>query len=364
MTDLPGGPSDKAGNNYEALWGVVCFLKICAGKAKAIRIEPPRVDTAEFYLDVENTRQYWQTKRQHLHSSWTLRALADEKVLEFFLRELRAGNSCVFASITDAEELRTLSTAAKNAANYSEFIDKFLSKDRVKSFSTLCGFWKPIENEEAFELLKRIEVKSGTEATLQDEVLYPLASAFLNGSDKGVVRCLKDIYFTSLHKTLTAAEIYAELERAGFSRKAADSSTAKTAIEQITNSYLAGQQSRLIKGALIPRPEAVEAAQRLLVGEESKDLVILGVAGAGKSAFTFQLVEELQRLGANVLAFRLDELQPGATTLSLGSQLGLAQSPAIELAGCTPDQQAVFVLDQLDCLSVVSIPVFSTRSPH
>jgi len=38
---LPGGPSDKAGNRYEARWTVACMARVLRGEYDSIRLEPP-----------------------------------------------------------------------------------------------------------------------------------------------------------------------------------------------------------------------------------------------------------------------------------------------------------------------------------
>ena len=85
MSSLPGGPADKASTVYEGLWGVYAMVQVLAGHATALRIEPPRVDDAEFYLQKAEHNEYWQTKRQLLsQNTWTLQKLKTTGVLDFF----------------------------------------------------------------------------------------------------------------------------------------------------------------------------------------------------------------------------------------------------------------------------------------
>src|SRR6266436_7921202 len=105
MSTLPGGPADKAGLSHEALWGVFGILKVFSGEADAIRIEEPGTDGAEFYLEQNGKREHWQAKRQVLsQKTWSLQLLKSEGVLDFFRQRVDAGESCIFASITDAPE--------------------------------------------------------------------------------------------------------------------------------------------------------------------------------------------------------------------------------------------------------------------
>ena len=51
MSNLSGGPAEKAGMTYEALWGVHAMLELFHGTAERIRVEEPRVDGAEFWIE-------------------------------------------------------------------------------------------------------------------------------------------------------------------------------------------------------------------------------------------------------------------------------------------------------------------------
>jgi len=152
MSTLPGGAADKAGLIHETLWGVSAMLDVLGGKADAICIEAPGVDGAEFFLQHGKTREYWQAKRQVLsQANWSLQLLRSNGVLAFFLEQARIGNSCVFASISDAPELRVLAENALDAGKWDIFHDKFLTaKERRDDFNELRKHWDNIPEQEAF----------------------------------------------------------------------------------------------------------------------------------------------------------------------------------------------------------------------
>jgi hypothetical protein len=77
-------------------------------------------------------------------------------------------------------------------------------------------------------------------------------------------------------------------------------------------------------------------------------------AGGGKSAGLLQVVEGLTSSGVPVLAFRLDRIEPVASTKILGEKLNLQESPAIVLSQCHSNQPVVLVIDQLDFVSATS----------
>ena len=74
---LPGGAADKLGNRYEAYWTVRQLLRVLTREAGEIRIEPPGVDKMEFWLAVDDTREFHQAKRRHPQGAWTLARLRD-----------------------------------------------------------------------------------------------------------------------------------------------------------------------------------------------------------------------------------------------------------------------------------------------
>ena len=57
---LPGGPSDKAGNRYEAIWTVVCMSRVLDGRYDSIRLESPgpEGEGVEFWLRRDDSREH------------------------------------------------------------------------------------------------------------------------------------------------------------------------------------------------------------------------------------------------------------------------------------------------------------------
>lgn len=205
MSTLPGGAADKAGLVHEALWGVYAMLKVLCGEADSICIEEPGVDGAEFHLQLGKTREQWQAKRQVLsQENWSLQLLNSKKVLSFFLDQARQGNSCVFASISEAPELRILSENALHAQNWEIFNEKFLAaKERRKDFNELRKHWNDIPEQEAFECLRRIRVEGARECTLESLLTCVLQATF-TGPPQTALSVLHHFYMTSVHQTLKA----------------------------------------------------------------------------------------------------------------------------------------------------------------
>jgi hypothetical protein len=355
MSSLPGGPADKAGLSHESLWGVYAMLEVFHGHASKIRIEPPGADGEEFYVETKHGREHWQAKRHLLNQqTWTLNALDREGVLKFFLDQLRAGDICVFASISDAPEFRMLGENAAQAQDFVEFESKFLSGKGREHIKELCGYWQGIPEKEAFEYLRRTRVEGAREVTLERPLLLVLEVSF-DGSPHAALDCFQQLYLKSVHQTLNAEAILEHLETRQIKPRASGlAPTVRDKFSNLTDGYLAGQRAKLIRGKYIPRATAGDIVEKLKGSVAALDIALIASAGGGKSGCLFQVVSALREKGIPVLAFRLDRLQPTPSTIGLGEQLGLPDSPAIVLARCWAGQSCVLVIDQLDFVSSTS----------
>ncbi len=355
-SSLPGGPADKGGTNYEILWGLRGMLDVVQDRADSIRIEPPGVDGAEFFLLRKGRKEHWQTKRQiTAQENWSLQKLKSEDVLDFFRSCAEAGERAIFASISDARELRILSTHARSAKDFDEFKAEFLTKPRLKEFTALRKHLHNIPEEEVFAFLLKVYVRCADEGTLEEQFLHPLLTALFNGPAISTQANLSSIYLNNVHQTLSRALILAQLEKAGIRlREVATSPTVRQQLSAATNDYVAGQKAKLISGSLVPRKAAREAVDKIRGATTSLDILISSTAGGGKSACFYQIATELLAAGLPVLSFRLDRLKPTLTTAGLGEQMGLSESPALVLARAYPNQPVVLIVDQLDFVSAAS----------
>ena len=88
------------------------------------------------------------------------------------------------------------------------------------------------------------------------------------------------------------------------------------------------------------------------------DCIVTGKAGGGKTGCVIECVEALRQSKdpIAVLAFRLDRIDPVASTKELGESLGLEESPALvlEVAAKAISGEAVLIIDQLDAVSTTS----------
>jgi hypothetical protein len=332
------------------------MVDVLNGEASAIRIEKPGDDGGEFYLQRGNLREHWQAKRQVTgQETWTFKKL--EQVLVFFFEKFRAGESCVFASVADAPELRMLTENAQAAKKAGEDLDQFkahyLDKKRTAQFEELRNLVGAVSEEETLAFLCVIAVHGGREITLEPEFGFRLGVMF-QGPWQNTMAALRDLYLRSTHETLTAADIERHLQTCGIAKRRGGAPDARDRILDVTRGYVEGQRAKLIRRTPIRRSVAADVVAKIQSSTGSLDILVTSAAGGGKSACLCQIVEGLQAAGLPVLAFRLDRVEPVPTAILLGEKLGLGESPAFVLSEAFTGQPVVLVIDQLDCVSTTS----------
>ena len=351
---LPGGPANKLGNRYERLWTVDKLLCLLDGESENIRLEEPGVDKAEFVIRKGVNTEFHQVKYSGMSASWTVASLDSKGVLQAihdFLSD-SSNASFVFVSSCAANELRELCDAARNAESEEEFLTKFIEADaRYVPFKRICTTWNR-DPSTVFQYLCRIEVRTIGARDLEEEVRHHARALFLADSNKVVAQLLR-IVDDFVHKTLRRDDLIEVMCENGFiMRRVSGQDQAVAAIRQTTASYLHRARRRLIHQELLPRT----ATQAALEGVANSATVLVGKAGSGKTACVVEIVEELLKRPAEVLAFRLDTHVSSSNTSNLGKDLGLEESPVLVLAAAAEksNRAGVLVLDQLDAVSTMS----------
>jgi hypothetical protein len=181
---LPGGASDKFGNRYELWWTVSQFVRMLHGQGESIRIEDPGVTKAEFTIVTGRRRELHQAKRSNPDGKWSLSSLAASGVnlLQVIISELTGNDDLfVFVSSSDAPELRELSERARQAETLQEFESRFLAaKVQADNFKSLIKYWGNSDSALAYDVLRRIEVRTIDEVNLDDKVRWGLSALFLS----------------------------------------------------------------------------------------------------------------------------------------------------------------------------------------
>jgi hypothetical protein len=258
----------------------------------------------------------------------------------------------VFVSSSDARELAELSERARQAETPEEFQKTFLkAEEPAASFKRLSAYWKDPDVRSAYDMLRRIEVRTIDERGIEEKVEYGLRVLFLTTPSQ-VCSELRRIAQDSVHQTITRDILVNSLAQRGFKlRRLANISMASVLVREVTKRYIDGARKKLIRQSLLPRA----ATQTLLakLGGPASDFVLIGKAGAGKTGCALEFVEAVQARNIPVLAFRMDRLKPVATAPELGKELGLEESPVLVLAAAA-SSEAVLVIDQLDAVGTTS----------
>lgn len=353
---LPGGDADKLGNRYELWWTVAQFERMLHGEIDSIRIEDPGVDKAEFVAHLGRHRELHQAKYSHPAGKWSLASLAgaDVQVLQAMHAQLRGNDDeFFFVSRSDAGELAELAQRARGAETPQEFEAVFLhAQDASENFERLLRTWQSCDVATAWNILRRIQVRSTDEQSLAERVRIG-AQALVLASPDDVCSALRTIALDAVHQTISRDDLIERLKTRGFVlRRLTDGAQATAVVTEATTQYLDGTRRRLIRHVLLRRAATDTLLSKL--GTEAGDSVITGRAGTGKTGCIVDFVEQLRARGIPVLAFRLDRIEPVSTAPELGKKLGFEESPALILAAAAQGREAVLVVDQLDAVSTTS----------
>lgn len=355
---LPGGPSDKAGNRYEARWTVACMARVLRGEYESIRLEPPGPEGqgVEFRLRRGHACEYHQVKRQGgRRGHWTSRELHDVGALAAFRSHLADESAaCVFVSSQDAHDLRELAERARSAADLSEFEREFAKGEWGSRLADLLTYWPGCTRPEAFSLLRRIHVRTIDEETLGRQAELELTS-LVDGDVSAAGEILFAYAFDSVHQELDAARILNHLNSRGFNRPIwAERRALSDVVQTVNERYTTRLHRELIRGVLIQRDEGTRVLAALQDGSLKRGAIVTGVAGSGKSTVLLQVMEHLRQQDILLLAFRVDSLEPTQQPDDAGRQIGLPASPVATLAALANGRPCVLILDQLDAVSLIS----------
>jgi hypothetical protein len=351
---LPGGPSDKLGNQYEAWWTASMMLELMQSENGIICIEPlgDEGEKIEFWIERDGCREVHQVKG-HLgfQGSWPLHELKSRGVLGGMQRHLtRLGTVAHFVSTIGVNNLGELTERARSAGSFDAFQDYYLASDEAKSaLQNFKTHWGEIDDVQSYGVLQRIHVRTIGEQELKSKLGIQVARWF-DTHWETVADALTSLARSNLGKELMPKEIWRDLERRAItSRPASDFDTLEIAVLRQTDRYLATGKG--IGAVRIPRVETERLRGCILGG--AKLVWVLGEAGSGKSEVTRDLVR-VMRAEMPVLALRLDHLQHTTTPGELGAHLGLGTDPVHALAAVAQGQDALLVIDQLDALSLIS----------
>ena len=349
---LPGGPAAKLGNRYEKLWTACQLFRVLDGEGESIRLEVPGVDEAEFVIQRGDHREFHQVKRSGA-PRWTVAKLEAIGVLQS-MHDLLTDESAsfVFVSRFPSDELDELCEAARDSESDEEFLTTFLeAQSRHNAFARISKNWNR-DPSTVINFLSRIETRTVDERELERKLLLYARTLFLADPNDVVAQILR-VIDDSIHQNLSRDDLIEIMQGHGFMlRQVTNSRQAIAAIRSKTTSYLDGERNKLIQKELISR----QTTKDVLASIGNTATVLVGKAGAGKTACVVELVEDLLERRLEVLAFRLDRHVTALDTSDLGKCLGLEESPVLVLAAAAKksDRTVVLVVDQLDAISTMS----------
>ncbi|WP_203427689.1 ATP-binding protein [Rippkaea orientalis] len=384
---------DEKANNIEIEFISLNHLN---EQATTIRLEPvgEEGEGVEFWLQREDIREYHQVKRQNTKGRWTLADLETKQILTNFKKKLENNQThCYFISINNAYQLEELAERARSSQSWIEFVREFLdAKDWRESFHDLVKYWykyqqleieQAIEDfksgklshqqqaiinvaENSYEKLKRIYVETISERKLRQTVVDNIkrlieskSNDFPSHTDyQTAVDILAGFALDSIHKILTASDIWKHLDTRGYQRcNYSKNYHVLAAIDKANQLYLSPlEKQTVIAGQSIPRQEAEEAFNLLVNTQNKKGVFLMGEAGVGKSGVMLQIAKKLEQENITFFVFRIDNLPPEVNPDDVGRKYRLPLSPTIILANISKysQKQTVLIIDQLDAVSQVS----------
>jgi hypothetical protein len=281
---LPGGATDKFGNRYEGVWTVRCMTDVISARADSIRLEPPNADGEgiEFWLKRSGLSEYHQVKRQNSPSGhWTIADLDNKGVLGHIRDKLQHPlSSFVFVSTNSTGQIVELCDRSKRSASFLEFRKEFLkAKAFSEVFEELCRRWNNCPEQEAYSVLRQLEIEIISESTLRSTVERELG-ALISGNPANAVDVLAQFALEKIHYELDAEDIWKHLESRGFSRRPAP----KTEL-------IMGDFGAPVPAYFIGRAKTLEEVTQAI--NQNSIVLVGGIAGIGKTYLVSRYVESL-----------------------------------------------------------------------
>ena len=398
--ELPGGPSDKAGNRYEFAWTVACVLEVYQERANRIRIEHPGTDEtgAEFVLYRNKVTEFHQCKIGPSGlEKWNLNRLHTEGVLLQWLRFSQSDSSEFhFVTTVGVEGLTVLSSRAKKAIDFDEFKRDFLrahtwsaaftklceliknddilgrfapsfsvratnlddeaktSEEIVKGESTLSS---NVDDEFSFfvyEKLRRMKIRTIDEDTLRNQIENNLKLIF-SAVPSTSYAILQDLVLNSINAELVSTRISSFFSDAEIQPTDPGRSTLiHQRVGELNEMMWTRLKGMTINGINYPRSETTSTLTKIQA-KDQRIVLVTGEAGVGKSGVVLNTARELCNAGWAVLGFRADD--SSLESISLKNQVSTAyslpdQSPAAILDSISANCPALLVIDQLDAVSI------------
>ena len=357
MSPRAGGEAAKFGDRYEAAWTIRHVLYVLDGRAQSITPEDfdDFATGGEFTYRRADGVEVHQVKRQHgTANSWSVKSLQDKAIWEVARQHIDAGREYHFVSTLPAAILQQLCDLARRSGDQRSFVEKWLQNEpHRRAFTELSSPHVLGSPDSAWRVLRGTWIEWPDERDVE-QVNAVLSEFLLKGAPGELIATgLSKLVLDNLGVELTATAISERLPQYKLARATALRAPAVIErVNDITASWASSVERELLQ-PVIARDEALELT-RLIAQDKGGTAFLIGAAGGGKSAALYQAMQGFQQHGMSVLAFRLDRLEPFASTTDLGRQLGLSVSPVAALAAVADERASVLVIDQLDTISFAS----------
>jgi signal recognition particle GTPase len=338
------------------------FIKILAGGEREFHSVKIQTTNALWSLS-ELTRvkePKKNTKTARAKRSKQQRTTTGRSILGDLIEKLQTEKTAQvrFVSETSAQPLNLICQDAHQAIDGVSFRTR-LSAGRKADYEK---FIRPLCNnndDQALERLKRLRVINWTapelQQTIERDISFLLYRVDGQPVDPAEVRRLcAEFILESLSKRITREKLLQRLKKEGFYEAHwARNTSILQKIDDLNNKYSRSVVGQLINQEMIQRQEARDAFDSI-VKTDNRFGAFVGVAGLGKSCTAAELLNYLKNANILHIALRLDDGFNSTTPKQLGDILDLPMSPVDLLAAVAEGTPCVFLLDQLDAVSIIS----------
>ena len=202
VTAMPGGPAAKAADRYEDLWMVSRMCDLLEGLASRIQPEPPGIEGLgiEFEIDIDGVT--WGEQAKSSAKNWTISRLQREGILTAAQTQVGLGRRFRLVTAGNPSRLGTLAHRARITESFDEYT-AVLGKDQRAELTKVTAVWD-VQREEAWHLLKGVEVKHIPADALDELVRVKLRSLF-GGDHLRVVADFDNFSYEHMHVAFTGS---------------------------------------------------------------------------------------------------------------------------------------------------------------
>jgi hypothetical protein len=359
LVALHGGGASKVSGIYEDIWTLYCMLELLAGRASAIKLEPPGSagHGFEFFLRRTDGEEWHQVKYQHSKGKWTLAELDDKDVLSRFKAKLEGDRkaSCRFISSNSTYPLGKLCAHASKARTLRSFKRTYLSSNELEAgFADLRDkYWKVPERTLWDWLRRRVYVRLVDDEFLE-QILEERLATYVTGAPNDALQALDRVKEAILYEQLTAEELKQQLTDHGCPPRAPldpAQGSVRDLVRQASQTLAEELNGLLIQDTFLAR-EAVQKTRSILGARRPPETLLLtGKPGCGKSSVLGQLITWALTSEWTVLSLDVSGLTREQDTDAVGRHLGLPTPPARALTLAAAGGRGLLIIDALDSVS-------------